>query len=295
MSESHTTQQASRSSNWGRWGENDERGTLNFITAETIVDATRLVRTGRVYRLAVPITARYSSPMREGALHVSSLRKDPTASRRQVAIDVVAMHTHDFTHVDALAHVGYEDRLYNGVAADSVGYHGATRNSIDNIGAIAGRALLLDVARANGVEALKTGHVITYDDLEGVLKRQGMVARRGDILLIRTGWIVPYLQDRNVALAGWPGLGASAVEWLAEHEICAVGADNVAVEVMPFEDPNRSFIVHERFIRDLGGYLIEFLDLEDLARDRVYESFFVMAPLRLVGGLGSPVTPIAIA
>jgi kynurenine formamidase len=233
--------------------------------------------------------------MREGALHVSSLRKDSTASRRQVAIDVVAMHTHDFTHVDALAHVGYEDQLYNGVPADSVGYQGATRNSIDSLGAIVGRAVLLDVARARGVDALRSGHAISRDDLEDVIKRQGVAVQRGDILLIRTGWVVPYLQDRSIALSGWPGLGASTVEWLAEHEVCAVGADNVAVEVMPFEDPNRSFIVHERFIRDLGGYLIEFLDLESLAHDEVYESLFVMAPLRLVGGLGSPVTPIAIA
>lgn len=281
-------------SNWDRWTSDDQRGTLNLIDPSLVVEAAGLVRTGRIYPLAIPVDAEFSSPMRDGALHVSTIRKDPTESQRQVAIDVIAMHTHDFTHMDALAHVGYGGFLYNGVASDSIGFKGAERLGMETFGAIAGRAILADVARTFNVDALEPGYAITAEDLDQTLDREGVTPRSGDILLIRTGWISRYLTDRSVALSGWPGIGISTVEWLYNNSITAVGADNLAVEVMPFEDDRRSFVVHEQYIRDLGGYLIEFMNLEELAADEVYEAFFLLAPLRLVGGLGSPVTPVAL-
>lgn len=281
-------------SNWGRWGDDDERGTLNYIDPGAIAEAARLITTGRVYHLAIPVTAAHSSPMRDGALRTTTVRHDPTASRRQIAIDVLAIHTHDFTHLDALAHIGYADSLFNGVPLDTVTDRGAAQLSVDRIGSIIGRAILADVAGALGVTHLEAGHVIEADDLDRALASQRTTVRRGDILLVRTGWIVPYMKDRSIALAGWPGLGISALEWLHAHEITAVGADNLAVEVRPFEDDNRSLPIHECFIRDMGGYLMEFLDLEELSRDGVREMFFAAVPLRLQGGLGSPVTPIAI-
>jgi kynurenine formamidase len=281
-------------SNWSRWGPDDQRGTLNLLGPRAVVEAATLVKTGKVYPLAIPVEAALSSPMREGALHISTVRKDATESKRQVAIDVIALHTHDFTHMDSLAHVGYGGFLYNGVPAESIGYNGAERLGIQNIGAIAGRAILADVARTLGADSLEAGYAITAGDLERTLRQEGVEPRSGDILLVRTGWITRYLADRTVTNSGWPGIGLSTVQWLHDHSVCAVGADNVAVEVKPFEDERRSFIVHERFIRDHGGYLIEFMNLEELASEEVYESFFILAPLYLSGGLGSPVTPVAI-
>jgi kynurenine formamidase len=279
-------------SNWGRWGRADERGTLNLMTPDKVVEAARLIRTGHIYRLAIPIALKHSSPLRAGCFHCTSLRKDATASRRTVALDVITMDTHNFTHMDSLAHVGYGERFYNDVPTDAVTFDGAQKNSIDNVTAIAGRAVLLDIPRALGVERLEAGRAIGPGDLDRAVAHAGVAVRPGNILLVRTGWIRDYLADANVARKGSPGLGEATVAWLRERDVCAVCADNPAVEVLPPERPDRSLILHEQFIRDLGGYLVEFLDLEEIAAAGVREGFFVMAPLRIVGGLGSPVTPL---
>lgn len=283
-----------RISNWVRWGAEDELGTLHLVDPQTIVEAAQLVKTGKTYRLAIPIDSKTSSPLRDGAIHVAAIRRDPTPSGRVVAVDIIAMDTHNFTHMDSLAHVSYGGFLFNGVSIETINNKGATRLSIENVKSIIGRSVLADVARARGVESLEAGYAIGPEDLDLALTQVGIKPKRGDILLVRTGWITRYLKDPTVAHQGWPGLGEASVEWLYDNEICAVGADNVAVEVKPFEDAQRSFIVHEKFIRDIGGYLIEFLDLEGLSADGVFEGFFVMTPLRIVGGLGSPVTPLVI-
>jgi len=280
-------------SNWGRWGADDQRGTLNLITPQTIVEAARLIKRGKVYRLAMPMDPKLSSPLRDGMIHATMVRRDPTPSQRSVAIDVLALDTHNFTHVDSLAHVAYGGRLYNGAPIDAIGGAGTTRNSIEHV-MIVGRAVLADIPALYGVEALEVGQVIGLEDLERALKQARVGLRQGDILLVRTGWITRYLKTPEIAQKGWPGLGERTLPWLREHEVCAVGADNVAVEVRPSEHADRSLIIHERFLRDLGGYLIEFLDLEALAADKVYEGFFVLAPLRITGGVGSPVTPVVI-
>jgi kynurenine formamidase len=281
-------------SNWGRWGPDDQRGTLNLMRPETIVEASRLVRRGKVYPLAMPMEPALSSPLRDGMIHAVMVRRDPTPSQRSVAVDVVALDTHNFTHVDSLAHVACAGRLYNGVPSDAIGAQGTTRHSIEHA-VIVGRALLADVAALHGGEALEAGQVIGPEDLDRALAHGRVEARPGDILLVRTGWLARYLKSPGIAREGWPGLGERTVPWLRAHDVCAVGADNVAVEVRPPERPERSLILHERFLRDLGGYLIEFLDLDQLAADQVYEGFFVLAPLRITGGVGSPVTPLLIA
>ncbi len=282
-------------SNWGRWGSEDQIGTLNLMTPDRIMAASRLIRQGRIYRLAIPIALKNSSPLRSGCFHCTSLRRDATPSRRAVALDVITMDTHNFTHMDSLAHVGYGDRFYNDMPTDAVTFDGAQCNSIENVAAIVGRAVVLDIPAALGVERLEAGYAIGPSDLDRAVARAGAAVGPGDIVLIRTGWIRDYLKDANVARNGTPGLGEATVDWLRARDICAVGADNTAVEVLPPERPDRSLILHEKFIRDVGGYLmIEFLDLEQLCVDGIREGFFTMAPLRIVGGLGSPVTPLLI-
>lgn len=284
----------SRLSNWGRWGSTDELGTLNLIAPRQIVEAARLIKSGKVYRLAVPMHRRHSSPFRDGIIHSVAVRHDSTPSGRSVAIDIMALDTHNFTHVDGLAHISCGGFLYNGVSASGITDQGTASHSIHNVKAVIGRAVLADVACERGASALKAGDVIGPEEIERTLAHRELEVRPGDILLIRTGWIKLYLQDPTIALQGWPGLGEATIKWLSDHDVCAVGADNVAVEVRPSEEPENTLVLHERFIRDLGGYLIEFLDLEELATDQVSEGFFVMSPLPIVGGLGSQVTPLLI-
>jgi kynurenine formamidase len=277
--------------NWGRWGADDKLGMLNVVTGEHVAGAARLVETGAVYPLAIPIAAGSSYPVREPLVHRMRIREDDTLSQRSVALDEIATETHNFTHMDALAHVATAGQLYNGYDAGVSAETGARALSIENVKAIAGRGIVADMPRALGVERLEPGHAIGPDELSRALPEE---VEPGDIVLVRTGWIAEYLADPGVAEEGWPGLALAALEWLAERDACAVGADNPSVEVRPFESDDRSLIGHERFIRDAGGYLIEFLDLEQVCAAGVTKGLFVMAPLPIVGGTGSPVAPLLI-
>jgi len=168
-----------------------------------------------------------------------------------------------------------------------------TRNAIDNVPFIVGRAVLLDVATWKGVDHLDLGEQVSASDLDKCAEAQGIALRAGDILLVRTGWMQLFSKDRTLFDRGEPGIDESTLPWLRDHDIVAVGSDNHGVEVLS-EIPPNELPVHEVAIRDLGIYLVENLDLEALASDKVYESFLVIAPLRLSGGAGSPINPIAI-
>ena len=192
-----------------------------------------------------------------------------------------------------MCHVFRDGQLYNGwPAAEHVTSRGATRNSIDNVGAIVTRGVLLDVAAHRGVDHLPAGEVITPDELEAVAKAEGVEIRSGDALLIRTGWLATWERDVEAFNRSQPGPSLEAARWAGRKQVAVIAADNSAVEAFPVAD---GLPVHQEFLRDQGGYLMELLDLDELARDRVYESMFVVAPLRLWRGLGSPITPVAIA
>lgn len=285
---------ASPVSNWGRWGADDERGTLNLLTPEVVGHAATLVKRGKVYSLAMPLAMDGPQwPTRHRTWKVTTFGVQPNG--RGSADDVVTMHSHSGTHMDALCHIWYDDQLYNGFPAPQhVTSAGATRNSIDRVPSIVGRGVLLDVAGFKGREHLGTSEAITADDLDACAKAQGVEIRAGDILLLRTGWIRVFAQDRDLFYAGEPGIDVSTLAWLKAHDIVAVAADNHAVEVMA-QVPPSDLPIHKAAIRDLGLYLVEYLNLEELAADRVYESLVIIAPLPLTGGIGSPVNPIAIA
>jgi kynurenine formamidase len=204
------------------------------------------------------------------------------------------MHSHSGTHIDALCHIWYDDRLYNGFdTAEHMTSHGVTRNSIDNVPFLAGRGVLLDIAGWKGVDHLALAEPITADDLDACAAAQHTEIQAGDILLIRTGWINVLEEDRAMFDSGEPGIDESTLPWLKEHDIAAVGVDNLAVEVLD-SIPPPDLPIHRIGIRDLGLYLMELLDLNELAADRAYESFVVIAPLQITGGAGSPVNPVAI-
>lgn len=281
--------------NWHRWGKDDELGTFNLITPELVKVAAGLVKTGTVYSLSVPLEAEgprwptRPKPWRV-TLHMSEKEHGPAGSG-----DALVIHTHTGTHVDALCHFWYDDQLYNGfIASESINSAGAHRGSIDRLPHIVGRAVLLDIAAWKGVDHLDRGEPVNADDLDRCAKEQGVDIRHGDILLVRTGWMRVFHTDRALFDAGEPGLDESTIPWLQEHDIVAVGSDNHAVEAIN-NIPYDNLPLHSAAIRDLGIYLMENFDLDALSRDNVYESMIIVAPLRLTGGAGSPVNPIAIA
>jgi len=295
-----------RVSNWGRWGDEDERGTLNLVTPEHVVAAAGLVRTGATFALGIPFAA--DGPQ-DGRVRTNPLRLmretghaaqgHPGAFR--YADDYVVMALQAASQWDALAHVHYDGRLYNGFPASGITPRGAERCSVDKLSpGVVGRGVLLDVARWRGVDWLPLGAVIGPDDLEAVLAMQGTEVREGDILLVRTGWRLKFVTDRDQRgfKAGEPGLSIACAEWLHARGVAALGSDNFAVEVVPGEYPDEYLPFHMVALRDMGMPLAEILDLEGLAAacaaDGRYECLFVGSPLCFPGGVGSPVNPVAV-
>jgi kynurenine formamidase len=201
---------------------------------------------------------------------------------------------------DALAHVYYDDQLYNGFPASGVGLHGADHDSIDKLAkGIAGRGVLLDIARLKGVDWLEAGAVITPADLDEAARNQGVQVKPGDILLFRTGWRTKFKQEQNpqAFMAGEPGIGLATCDWLHQKEVAALCSDNWAIEVLPGEDASVVLPVHMVLIRDLGMTLGEILDFDELAADcaadGVWEFFFCCPPLKFTRAVGSPINPLA--
>jgi kynurenine formamidase len=289
--------------NWGRWGAEDERGALNLITPEMVRDAAQACRTGTVYPLSIPIQ-RTGIPNFEyrGIPQRLTLvnRDDEHLSRTNGGVpglgsneDMLMFAAHTGTHMDALGHVYSDNKLYNGFPNDEVApYEGAARCGIDKIGAVVGRGVLIDVATAKGVSDLEPGYIITRDDLVEALTAQNTELSPGDLVLIRTGWMEAYMAG-NRDLVPQPGIGIDAAKFLLENDVSVIGADNAAVEAMPF-DQDTYLGVHVVTLVEHGVHLVENLNLETLAADGCYEFLLNIGPLNVTGGTGSPVTPIAI-
>ncbi|MCH7663562.1 MAG: cyclase family protein [Chloroflexi bacterium] len=279
--------------NWGRWGTDDMLGTLNLMSSDGIKKAAKIVKTGKAYSLSVPLEEDGPRwPPRQKPWLVTLFGNDPKAIG--YSGDAVMMHSHSGTHIDALSHFWYHNQMYNGFdSAEHVTSFGATRNSIDNVPFIIGRGVLLDIPGWKGVEHLGLGEAVTADDLDACAKAQNVEIQAGDIILLRTGWMRVFSLDRELFDSGEPGIDESTLPWLKEHDIVAIGVDNHAVEVIP-QMPPLDLPIHRIGIRDLGIYLMENFDLEEMADDKAYESLVVIAPLRLTGAAGSPVNPVAI-
>ncbi len=288
--------------NWGRWGKDDERGAANHIGADHVRQAAGLIREGKVYSLSIPVqqTDVPVAPRRSPCLHFMTLDGGDYAAglRRkagyQAADDYISLPTHGTTHIDALSHVWYGDQLYNGYLGSLVRSSGAKKLGIEKLGALVGRGILLDLAGSSGLPHLEGGAVITAADLQQCAARQGTEIRRGDIVLFRTGWQQVFRDHGSGAFfQSEPGIGLNAAHFLADVGVAAVGSDNYGVEVVPTENAEPS-PVHRLLIRDYGVYLMELLALDQLAADRCFEFMFVAAPLKITGGTGSPINPLAI-
>jgi kynurenine formamidase len=216
--------------------------------------------------------------------------------------DCIIMPLQAATQWDALSHVYYDQQLYNGYGADTVTSFGARRDSIDKVaaaGQIAGRGVLLDVARHKGVPHLAEGTTISPAELAETASAQGTEVGEGDIVVVRTGWWQRYQTGQGES---WgvtaPGVGWQCARWLAERKVAAIASDNMTVEVAISEFPGISLPFHMLALRDMGMMLGEMWNLEalgeDCARDRRYEFLLVSQPLLISGAVGSPINPVAI-
>jgi kynurenine formamidase len=289
-----------------RWGADDERGSLNLLDPETVLAATRTPRTGVVYNLGLPVQ-RHGVPVFDyrgapqrltltGAGELGAFADYGAPEDLGANEDTLVIPAHNGTHMDALSHVFSDGKMYNGFDAKTfTASNGAAHCGIEKTGGFAARAVLLDVAGHQGVDWLEPSTNITADDLEAVRAAQGVEIRRGDVVLIRTGWLDLFasLAPGEPAPFAQPGIGRSTVAFFDDFDVAAVGADNAAIECIPFDD-NQFLAVHIELLVKRGVTLIEHLVLSKMAADRCHEALFVAAPMLVTGASGSPLNPIAI-
>jgi kynurenine formamidase len=284
---------------WGRWGAEDERGALNHLTPERVLEAAALVREGISVTLsrALDTTPSLDNP------HPADHRMTAWGGGEPLALakDYVGVDYHNdtHTHIDALCHVAYEGSLYNGKPAGSVTAGGAEAETIETLrDGLVGRGLLLDIPRVRGVPWLEPGEHVFRDELEAAEADHGVTVREGDVVLFRTGHarrlheLGPW--DTSEAKAG---LHPTAMTFFADRGVAAIGSDGNG-DTAPSTTEGVGFPIHVLAIAAMGIHLLDYLQFEELRveceRLGRWEFLLVAAPLRISGGTGSPLNPIAI-
>jgi kynurenine formamidase len=295
--------------NWGRWGADDELGTLNYVTEDSVRNAAGLVSSGRRVSMAIPINKVVGPDNPQPALLFLTQGHDIPVDTSQVrfGLDFLGMAAHGdcHTHVDALCHISYGGLTYNGRDASSVlGSTGATSQDIAAYHAgVVGRGVLLDIPRLRGVEWLEPGEAVTRAELEACEEAQGVSLGEGDILVFRTGH-----HRRRLELGAWDnrpppvgegkaGLHVDAIPWMHERRIAAFLPDGDG-EAVPSVVEGVTYPIHPLQVVAMGMLVSDSLQFEDLAaaceQEQRFEFMVIGLPLRLPGATGSPWNPIAI-
>ena len=279
-----------------KWGAGDERGAANHMGPETLLKAARLIQAGRMIELGQVLRSSMPLGNRHFDLYVKPTGP-PVGSNRRASNEelVVAEMGQVGTQFDAFPHQTIGDSLYNCFDMNEVMTRsGFTRLGVENVGTLMTRGVLIDVAALKGVDMLPDRYEITAEDLQQALDRQGVALEAGDAVLIHTGWGVLWDTDAERFMAGNPGIGVAAGQWLVEQDPMLLGADNQPIEVSPTPDPEVSLPIHQMMLVVNGIYLVERMRLDELAAAGVYEFAFVVQPLKLEGATGSTVAPVAI-
>jgi kynurenine formamidase len=317
---------AAKVNNWGRWGPEDQLGTLNFLTDEVRKRAARAVTTGKTFPLGLAMSEAEGvqkgivpgrfNPIRTMSYLNVALSDDPEWICSNE--DVVTMPLQCATHWDGLAHVSYGGKLYNGFPQSSVTSAGASKCGIHLVDSLVGRGVLLDVARARHTDVLDGGYAIQPADLDAACELGGVRIEPGDVILVRTGQMVhlklpsrfpdggataPHANLLNfndvLRYMGFaPGLSMATAEWFHARDVAAVATDTLSLEVLPCEDPEIYLPVHLLHIVEMGmtqgqNWLLDDL-AADCADDGLYTFLLDASPLPLTNALGSPVNPVAI-
>jgi kynurenine formamidase len=297
---------ASAVNNWGRWGEADERGTLNLITDDVVREAVAHARTGKRFGLALPMSEAgpqlgfvkgRTNPIRSTIARLELFGPDEHGVRFND--DALSMGVQAATHWDALAHVSYDGRMYNGFPTSVIDDTGATRLGAEKLGAIVSRGVLLDLARAAGADRLDGGHALTEDDLDRAEEYGRVQVGSGDIVLLRTGQIQHlHAGDKMAYSVSTAGPSLQTVRWFHRRDVAAVATDNLSFEVFPGEDDEPLLPVHMLHIVEMGLVQGQNFDLEALAEDCAddgrYSMLVAATPEPVVHAAGAPVSPVAL-
>ncbi|MCZ6892650.1 MAG: cyclase family protein [Gammaproteobacteria bacterium] len=282
------------------FGPDDTLGAVNRMTPAAVIEAARLVKTGKTYALGVetgPDTPAY--PPRKYQMTILQLEDGtgtPWGDNKLTSNDdLMTTWLGIGSQIDGLGHVGINHVYYNGVhAKDFTKVTGLTTFSISDIPPIVARGVLLDIARLKGKKILDEGTAINRAEIEDAAKAQGIDLRKGDVVLFHTGWQNVADEDAARFMKGEPGVGIEGARYLAEIGVIAVGADTFGVEVIPFETEGQVFPVHQELLTKKGIYLLENMDTRALAKDEGWEFLFVLGQPRFVGAVQAVINPVAI-
>lgn len=283
-----------------KYGADDTLGAINNLSAEKVLQAARLVTTGKTYRLGVqtgPDSPAY--PPRSYSMTVLQLDDGtgtPLGTNQATGNDdLMNLWMGIGSQIDGLGHMGENHVYYNGThARDFVTPKGLTKFSIDALPPIVSRGVLLDMTRVLDQNPVAEGTAINQPQIEQAARAAGLEIESGDVVLLHTGWLDVMDEDPTRFMTGQPGLGMSGARYLAERGVVAVGADNWALEVIPAEKEGEMFPVHPELLAKNGVYILENMDTRALAEDGVTEFLFVLGQPRFVGAVQAVINPVAI-
>ncbi len=282
-----------------RFGEADRIGAANHLSANGVVAAAGLVKTGKVYQLGVktgPETPAFGDSRSYTVERIPSGADITThdGSERPTAFDEkVTLSMGIGTQIDGLAHLGIDNRAYNGVPYTEL----ADSRELDTAGIppFVTRGVLIDMTKHFGVDALAAGQAFNEAEIKAAADAQGVTIKTGDVVLFHTGWMGAHMEsDPDTFRSQQPGIGYGGAVYLSELGVVAIGADTVALEAIPFEDMRKPFIVHQTMLAKYGVYVLETIDTRELAADGLKEFMFVAAPPRFEGTVQIVVNPVAI-
>ena len=280
-----------------KWGAGDERGSANLMSPQTVLTAAKLIKTGEMIEIGQVLSDKMPFfGTRRFDVHTKRTFMNQPSNRRGSNEEIVISEIGQVgTQFDGFAHQTHENSLYNCFKNDEISSRGGfTKLGIQNVGSLITRGVLIDVAGLKGVDMLGDAYEITVEDIEGALKKQNITVQKGDAVLIHTGWGKLWAKDNARYVKSTPGLGVKAAEWLIAKDPMLLGADNWPVEVSPNPDPQLSLPVHQLALVVNGVHLLENLKLDELAQKQVHEFAFIVQPLKIQGGSGSTVAPVAI-
>jgi kynurenine formamidase len=279
----------------------DAKGTLKALTDRSVLETLRLPAKGKIYNLS-RVLERGIPTGAHGDLFYSTVWTYDTVQSNMPSKNKCGFLTlrlelpdHSGTHIDALNHISIGERVYGNINGNSMlSPYGTNKLGIETVPPIVCPGVLLDIAGLKKKKTLDAGYVITPSDVSETVENQGVKVSPGDAVLLNTGWGKLWMVDNETFIKNEPGIGFETAKWLVENNIIVVGADNHALEVKPFEDPAALWPVHQYLITEHGVFVIENMNLDDLAHDRVYRFALFCLPLPVKGASGSPLTPVAI-
>jgi kynurenine formamidase len=280
-----------------KWGAADERGSMNHQKPAAVMNAAKLIKAGEIIELAHVLGPQMAiSGTRRFDVHTKRTFMNQFSNQRGSNEELVVTELGQVgTQFDGFAHQTHMDSWYNCFkVSENATRTGFTKLGVEKVGMIMTRGVLIDVAALKGVEMLPDTYEITVQDLQQALAGQGTKLQPGDAILIHTGWSRLYGKDNARYMKTCPGVGVAAAEWLVRQDPLLVGADNWPVEVSPNPDAQLSLPGHQIFLVVNGVHILENLKLDELVAKKAYEFAFAMQPLKIQGGTGSTVSPVAI-